>query len=579
MQVTNHNRVWMPVAVFLLVFLVYGISLGNQFVWDDEESIVQNQLIHSLSNLPKFFTGGIFNSYGSGLTGGFYRPLTTTVMAVLWALSDDPWIFRLFQVSLHATAVVLLFFFLQRWFRLWPAFAGALVFAVHPGISEAVLWISTIADPLATALLLASLLLFSKHIESAALFFFLALLTKESSIAFLPVFFYPSYSGLQPEGAAKRIRGVYAGTNLSCFSILLPDNRGKQSPRSAALWLGTASALYALLRISAVGFGVSSLAFPSPIARADVARRLLSVPAEITYYVRTFLWPFPLSISRHFVITHPSDIQFWGSLIILVIGVVLLVKHRNRRTMVFTLWFALGLLPYLQFVPLSATVADRWLYLPSIGLIGLILIFLERLPKRVVTVICGTVVLVFSLLTIQRSLQWKNGLTLFTHDVSVNPGSFDLANNYGVELFRAGDTGAARKAFERSINLNPAWWVAYNNAGAVSERLGDTQKAEALYRTSMDRGSYYLAYENLAKLLLFKKEKPQEAKDVASRGLTAFRTSANLWLVYTVASYQTGNKNEAIAAARRLYALAPNDQTAAILSKITNNLPLEFINP
>lgn len=534
----------LSIILFFIVFFVYGVSHGNQFVWDDEEAIVQNQLIHSLANLPKFFTGGIFNAYGGQLTGGFYRPLTTTVMAVLWALSHDPWIFRLFQVSLHATTSVLLFFFLMRWFRLWPAFAGSVVFAAHPGISEAVLWISTIADPLAAALLLTSLFLFFKHAKTAALFFLLALLTKESTAVFLPVFF------------------------------LLPDNRGKQSSRSAALWLGMATVLYALLRISAVGLGISSLAFPSPIAQADGARRLLTVPAEITYYVRIFLWPFPLSISRHFVIASPADLRFWGSLLVLVTATLLIIKYRNRKIIFFTLWFFLGLLPYFQLIPLSATVADRWLYLPSIGLIGLILMFLERFPKRVVTVVCGTVILVFSLLTIQRSLQWKNGLTLFAHDVSVNPRSFDLQNNYGVELFRTGAVDQAKGAFERSITLNPRWWVSLNNLGAVVEREGNVSGAKALYEQSIQAGDYYLAYENLAKLLLFRQKTHQEARDLSAKALKAFPASANLWMVLTIASYQLGNRDEALAAVRQLYALAPSDQTAALLSRITNQLPL-----
>ncbi|MBI5448959.1 tetratricopeptide repeat protein [Candidatus Gottesmanbacteria bacterium] len=533
------------IALFLIVFAVYGPSLPNQFLWDDEEAIVQNPLIHSLANLPKFWTGGIFNSHGSGLSGGFYRPVTTTAMASLWAVSHDPWIFRLFQISTHAATAVLLFFFLRTWFSLWPAFIGSALFAIHPGISEAVLWISTIADPLSAVFLLSSLLLVPGHMKYAALLFFLALLTKEGTAVFLPVFF------------------------------LLPHTISR---RKTALWLITAAALYGTMRILAVGIGTSSLAFPSPIAQANLVQRLLTIPSEILFYLQTFFWPFSLSISRHFVITSLSNVKFWESLLLIGALIVCMAKLRSRTLAFFSLWFFLGIIPYMQFIPLSATVAERWLYLPSIGLIGVILSLLPKIKKYTspARVTIAALLLVLGATTIIRSRQWQNGLTLFSHDTSISPDSFDLTNNYGVEIFRTGDIGAARQAFDRSIKLNPTWWVAYNNAGAVWERLGDTAKAEALYRTSTERASYYLAYENLAKLLLFQKKNRKDAQQTAARGLRQFPTSVNLWLVYTIASYELGERKEAVAAARRLYTIAPGDQTAAVLSRITNDLPLEF---
>lgn len=551
MQVTNHNRVWVPVTLFLLTFLIYAVSLPNQFLWDDEEAIVQNQLIHSLSNLPKFWTGGIFNSYGTGLTGGFYRPLTTTIMATLWAISHDPWIFRLFQVSLHAIVTVLLFFLLARFFPPWLAFAGSAIFAIHPGISEAVLWISTIADPLATLLLLVSffLLFQPSRVWLSSFLFFLALLTKETSLAFLPIIL---------------------------LYLVFYD---KKTIRQAMVWFLGASLLYGLIRVFAVGPAITqALHFPSPIAQANVPARLLTVPGEITYYLKTFFWPMPLSISRHFVVSEINSPAFLLPVGLLVIFLAVVIRMRkNKLFLFFITWFLVTLLPALNLiVPLSATVADRWLYLPGIGLIGLILMFLKRLPKRATIMICGTVVLVFSLLTIQRSLQWRSGLILFSHDVLVNPRSFDLQNNYGVEMFRTGAVDQAKGAFERSITLNPRWWVAYNNAGAIAERLGDTQKAETLYRTSIDRGSYYLAYENLAKLLLFRQKAHQEARDLSAKALKAFPASANLWMVAAIASYQLGNRDEALAAARQLYALSPNQQTATLLSRITSRQPIDL---
>lgn len=545
----------LSIILFFIVFFVYGISLGNQFVWDDEEAIVQNQVIHSLANLPKFWTGGIFNSYGASLSGGFYRPLTTTVMSTLWAISPHPWIFRLFQISTHAIAAVLLFFFLQTWFSPWPAFIGSAMFGIHPGISEAVLWISAIADPLAALFLLISffLLLQPSRVRLSSFLFFLALITKETSLAFLPI---------------------------TLLYLFLYD---KKYIRQAMVWFLGASLLYGLIHVLAVGPAITqALHFPSPIARANVPARLLTVPGEIAYYLKTFFWPVPLSISRHFVVSEINSPAFLLPVGLLVIFLAVVIRMRKNKLFVFFItWFLVTLLPALNLiVPLSATVADRWLYVPAIGAIGAILTLVIPLASKIQSnARLAVAVLLFGLLatgTVTRSLEWKNGIVLYAHDVQVNPASFDLQNNYGVELFRRGDVDGAAAAFTRSIDRNPSWWVSLNNLGAVYQRQGDVSKAKEYYQKSISAGDYYLAYENLTQLLLFRQHNPKEAQALAGRVIRAFPKSTRLWLVLAVSSYQVGDQGTALAAASELYQLSPIPMYANLYDRIRRNLPLEL---
>ena len=537
-----------PILVFLIAILVYAPSLANQFLWDDEVAIVQNQLIHSLANLPKFFTSGIFNTYGSSLSGGFYRPLTTTVMAILWSITSSPWIFRLFQITMHGLVATALFFVLRRFFPPTMALLGSVLFSIHPGISEAVLWISTIADPLTALFLLSAFLAIPTKPRLAATLFFLSLLFKEGSLVYGPL--------------------LLVWTKLTHPKKLL----------QISVWLGIATVVYATLRIGMVGFSFQdNLVFPSPIAKASLLERLMSVPFELVSYLKTFFWPIRLSISQHFVVTRFTDTRFWAVSPLLLVGLAVLLFKRSKsdRTSFFLLWFFVGLLPYLQLIPLSATVADRWLYLPSIGLIGIVLWAIKRIPRRISIVVIAGIVLFFSFLTIQRNLQWRNGLTLFSHDITINPDSFDLQNNYGVELFRSGSVEIAKAAFERSVALNPHWWVAYNNLGAIAQREGNFAQAKQYYQTSMEKGSYYLAYENLAQLLLFHLNDPKAAYELAKAAAAAFPGSLQLLLVYSVSSYRLGNQQEALQVAQTLYRLFPTPQTANIVQRIINNQPLE----
>ena len=190
------------------------------------------------------------------------------------------------------------------------------------------------------------------------------------------------------------------------------------------------------------------------------------------------------------------------------------------------------------------TVAERWFYLPGIGLLGMMGTiatwldgylagrFRNKIIQRFIYLTAGLLILIFSIRTITRSLDWRNGLILFSHDIKTVSPSFDLRNNYGVELFRAGKIDQAKKQFKLSIELEPNWWVNWNNLGAVVEHKGELKTAELYYRRSTKNGDYYLAYENLIGILI-KQKKLQEAKEtLEQRALLKFPSNQKLIRYY-----------------------------------------------
>lgn len=98
------------IFLILVCSLVYGNSLLNNFVWDDEEQVVNNPYIRSFANLPTVFQGSTFNTGGAGLSGWYYKPLMTLWFMVnyhLWGLS--PFGFHFTQLTLHLVNSVLVF--------------------------------------------------------------------------------------------------------------------------------------------------------------------------------------------------------------------------------------------------------------------------------------------------------------------------------------------------------------------------------------------------------------------------------------------------------------------------------------
>ena len=111
------SKYYIPIF-FLIGFLIYGASLSNHFVWDDEEQILNNGLVHSITNLPRFFQGSTFNTGGTGsLTGIYYKPLMTVFFALFYTIfGANSFFFHLFQLVFHLVNACLVFVLFRKTF-------------------------------------------------------------------------------------------------------------------------------------------------------------------------------------------------------------------------------------------------------------------------------------------------------------------------------------------------------------------------------------------------------------------------------------------------------------------------------
>jgi tetratricopeptide (TPR) repeat protein len=256
--------------------------------------------------------------------------------------------------------------------------------------------------------------------------------------------------------------------------------------------------------------------------------RLQTIPQIVYFYLRTFLWPDKLAIAQHWTVNTVDWNSFYypllfvfAILILMILSGLILRKRNNsafKAYVFFSLWFLGGLLLHLQIIPLDMTVADRWFYLPFVGLIGVIgVVIMEFVnlksewTRSLLGLGFGLFLIILSFKSLNRTLDWSTGLKLFSKDVAISGDSFDLQNNLGVELFRTGEYDEAKKHFTRSVEIAPYWWTNWNNLGAIVEREGKLKKAEEYYLTAINNGEYFLAYENYA-MILIKQEKYDEAK-------------------------------------------------------------------
>ncbi len=525
-QSTPFYRQPFCLALLLVIIglLLYLPALPNHFVWDDEEQVVQNEAVHSLAHLPELLSGSTFNSGGATQLGGlYYKPLMSVSFAVVYSLAGPaPWAFHLLQIGLHLGSGLLVYGILRRlWRQNWLAWLAALIWLVHPQNVETVVYISSLQD---------------------TLYLFFGLVGLGWIVRTTAAGKSPSWTDLGLAGSCvflailgKETGGLF-GILIGLYWWSYGDRR--QIWRWGAVFLAVLG-VYFYLRVGVAHVLLAKNVF-TPMATLPFWTRLANIPEIVGHYLSQWIWPSQLAISQHWAKTTP-EWKDWVALVGLGVGWLGVWAWSFRPSKIwsagsesapaktfrfFWVWFALALGFHLQLLPLDMTVADRWFYLPMIGLIGAIgsLVTSWQIQPRHLKIFLNIGVCVAAALCLRSSTRirnWHDGLTLYRHDSQIMRDSFDLENNLGVELYRSGDTTQAASHFQRSTELAPQWWTNWNNLGAMRERAGELDQAALDYQTAIHNGGYYLAYGNYANVLL-KQGKVTEARDFLQQSLLIY---------------------------------------------------------
>lgn len=355
--------------------------------------------------------------------------------------------------------------------------------------------------------------------------------------------------------------------------------------------------IYSFLRFFVGGIGLATRPL-APIASLSFAERLLNVPAVIYYYIKTFFFPFSLAIDQHWIISNINFPDFYLPLLIDVIFFALLcflgiyIYEHQKQTfkpyMFFFTWFVFGFLMIIQLFPLDQTVADRWIYLPMVGLLGLLGILYQMLSKKfpspkIIIPMLLIIIILLTIRTIIRNNDWRNNLTLYNHDIRVSD-NYDLENNLGNEYANKNDYADALAHLEKSVALRPYEYNLYN-IGTVYENEGNFPKAELYYSMALNSKTYGTSlthkhglqtYIRYLYVLVFFNQNPPEAISKIQLALDDYPDSADLWQIMALAKYKIHDRQGALDAAGKAYRLNPDEKNYFILKHIQDNSLFEI---
>jgi hypothetical protein len=438
-------------VLWTLVLIAYSNSFRSGFVMDNEWVILRDTRVQSVNaeNLGLILT---WDYAYQNSTSGLYRPFTTLTYLLNYAVlgnADRPAGYHLVNLLLHAVNVSLIYalgLVLFANIRIGrPALALAAVWAVHPILTESVTNIVGRADMLAGLGILAALLC---HIRAAAsggehrrywiagiaAASTLAIFSKESAVV-LPVVLLLFDLSYRP--------AVWRTRTLGYLAV---------APGFAAYFVCRA---YALARNAQIPIPFTD----NPLVGADFWTARVTDLKVIGKYVWLLLWPAHLSCDYSF-----NQIAVWSSSLgvafavaaCLTIASLALIAYRRNQLVFFGLaFFFVTLIPTANVVILIGTImAERFLYLPSIGLLVVVIWLLyttriNRFAPVAVTILC----LALAVRTYARNEDWLNASTLWTSAVETSPNSYKTHINLAPTLAGPNGEGLDRAAAEAGAAL------------------------------------------------------------------------------------------------------------------------------
>jgi tetratricopeptide (TPR) repeat protein len=487
-------------AVALAAVLPYLGSLRNPPILDDGWTALQNPLVWSLRNVGRIFTN-LYGYAGTASVRGPYRPLTTLSYALNWAAHRD-WVpgYHAVNIALHAVASALVAALAGHLARAAAlprprlvALMAGLLFALHPAHVEAVVTIYGRTEPLSTAFALGALLLALKsrgsplRLAAAVLLLGCGILSKEMAVMIPPLYLLvagalPAAAGLpaRPGFAAGEARRALARAALTAAALslaFLPYLAGHGTSLAVApvaRWfpVGTPPWHVALTMSRVLGEYLRILIFPSFLGGdfAYAARiPTLSAPT-FGFAIATLAWALALAAGIWLLRRAP----------LAGIGVV---------------WIFVALLPVLQIVPVGVLLAERLLYLPSVGFClaaGWVLAAilpagpspagLTRAGRRLHAARIGAaaaILLALAARTVVRTRDWISDLAFWESELDKAPREVVVNNNLAVAYTARGQPQKAVPRLEVALAVNPGYWRAWVNLGIARGALGE--RAAALH--------------------------------------------------------------------------------------------------
>lgn len=498
------------ISLGLLAFLVYVNGLGNEFVSDDRYWFLGNPNLGNWSWLLQ-----MPDRVGSWV-----------IFFIAHAIGGlNPLFYRLPNVLFHVGSTLLAFLLCDLLGGRRMAIFTAALFAVHPILVESVTWIAGGSHAQYAFFLILSLLLYILSIQNDDQKFYVYSL-------------FASLLAILFSEKAVVLAGIFFLYELSFGS--LSKNWKKLIPYSS---LSIASILLQFTKFGGRVTGLATYNYLEP----GVDNPLIQIPIAISEYLKLIFWPKDLTL-------YHSEMSFTWEQYLIRLAVFLLFlaviagafykSYKSYKTYKFLFFwlsfFVVTLAPTLTPFRISWIVAERYVYLGSLGIFALIGLIFAKLSQNSKLQILVYVLFVLSVLflswrTVQRNMDWKNEDNLWIATAKTSPSSPNTHNNLGDVYARHGELKKAAEEFETAIEIKPNYADAYHNLANTQQQLAQQEDSDeyltlaiANYQKAIELNpNLWQSYQHLG-VIYFNQEQYEPAAEEFKKAIEINPTDLNL---------------------------------------------------
>lgn len=466
------NSSWHKAILFIIAVLLYGNTLKNEFVLDDNIVLRKNEFVKKgFAGMKEILIHDSFKGFfmddqsGVTVTGGRYRPLTLLFFASLFPFFGlNPIYYHLINILLFAVLGLILYQTLKKLLDFkfahisTPiAFLSSILFVTHPIHTEVVSNIKGLDEIFSLLFSMLSMLFCIRYYSTkqklnlflVGIFFLLAIFSKESAVNFLLL--------------------------MPLAFILLTDIKWKQifvPIMPMVLSLG----IYFLARVYAIGFTIFNeptrdvLTNPflkirgTSVTDVTVLEKLGMIFYCIGKYIQLLLIPHPLThdyFPQHVKIQSLFSAMPFIAFILFITLIILSILWKNNKS-IMSFSIAALLIPMVLvsnlIIPMGTPMGERFIFMASWGFcvgFSYLLYLLIQKNKNIGWVTVLIVLILFSTKIISRNKDWQNEYSLFSHDVNVSVNSIkahsELAYHLIDKIKGTKDSAVTRKLVDEAL--------------------------------------------------------------------------------------------------------------------------------
>jgi tetratricopeptide (TPR) repeat protein len=261
--------------------------------------------------------------------------------------------------------------------------------------------------------------------------------------------------------------------------------------------------------------------------------RILNAVNSYGAYIIKILWPANLAVLYPY--PHPVYPMWPPTIffIFLLLWSLFVFFNRKKRPYLATgwLWYIITLLPVVGLVQVgSQTMADRYTYLPSVGILMIIGFAADELAgpwryRKIALAISGGLIL-FALTAATRTqlTYWKDGAALYEHTINVTKDNAVICDYLSSNLLKQGKNELAGRYIIKSLEIEPDSAEANMNMAFLLLSQGRIDEAmNHLRKVAKIKPGEARAYYNMGVIFEIRNQ-PQQALEAYRQAISLDKT-------------------------------------------------------